>query len=301
MGKTFVISEESINSYGFRVKTDGIDLSEFEKNPIMLWSHTRSWSDKTDAILPIGYWKNVRKEDGKLFGEPVFDETDDFAQKIAKKVENGTLRTCSIGIRAVETSNDEKDLVLGQTNATVTKCMLREVSITDIPSNKNSIALYDDNGEMIELSEKIINDVIFKINNNMTENEKQELTVLRDSDTAKDAEIKQLKEKLNEINKKAIIDLVDKAVADKKILTGKKNHFVELGEKVGIETLKETIESMNEAVKPTDFINRGKSFNTSDRSDWDYHKWLKEDESGLKLMQKNEPEEFKKLLEKLNK
>ncbi len=33
---TFVLSDESRNSYGFVVLTDGIDTTAFERNPVML-------------------------------------------------------------------------------------------------------------------------------------------------------------------------------------------------------------------------------------------------------------------------
>ena len=38
---TFVISDESVNSYGYIVKTDGIDITAFERNPVMLYMHER--------------------------------------------------------------------------------------------------------------------------------------------------------------------------------------------------------------------------------------------------------------------
>lgn len=56
MAYTFLLSDETINSYGTRVLTAGIRLENFLKNPIMLWNHTRAWSDKEDQILPIGRW-----------------------------------------------------------------------------------------------------------------------------------------------------------------------------------------------------------------------------------------------------
>lgn len=37
---TFRLSDESINSYGLIVKTDGINLERFIKNPVMLYSHS---------------------------------------------------------------------------------------------------------------------------------------------------------------------------------------------------------------------------------------------------------------------
>lgn len=38
---TFVISDESLNDQDFRVMTNGIDLTQFKKNPLMLWMHKR--------------------------------------------------------------------------------------------------------------------------------------------------------------------------------------------------------------------------------------------------------------------
>ncbi len=141
-----------MNSYGFRVLTDGIDVSRFEKNPIMLWNHSRTWAGREDEVLPIGRWENVRKEDGKLMADAVFDEKDDFSIRIRQKVEQGILNACSIGLRVVEQSDDPSVLVPGQTRCTVTRCVLLECSIVDIPSNQNACALYDDEGGIVELS-----------------------------------------------------------------------------------------------------------------------------------------------------
>jgi hypothetical protein len=131
----FVISDESVNCYGTRVLTSGIDVAGFLKNPIMLYMHDRY------RYLPIGHWEEVRKEGGKLTGVPVFDEADDFAKTIKGKVEAGTLKACSPGLSVVEWSEDRALLVQGQTRPTVTKSTLLEVSIVDIPANKNALKL----------------------------------------------------------------------------------------------------------------------------------------------------------------
>ena len=150
--KTFVLSDESINSYGFRVLTAGINLERFKKNPVMLWNHTRSWSDKEDVILPIGRWENLRVEDGKLLGDTCFDMDDPFAVKIANKVEKGFVKTCSVGIQEIELSEMPEHIFPGQTRKTVIRSILWEVSLTDMPSNANAVSLYDSNGNIIELS-----------------------------------------------------------------------------------------------------------------------------------------------------
>lgn len=55
MAKSFVIVDESkVNSFGFRTLVDGIDLKQFNKNPLMLWMHVRAFRGTKDEILPLG-------------------------------------------------------------------------------------------------------------------------------------------------------------------------------------------------------------------------------------------------------
>jgi Caudovirus prohead protease. len=148
------LSDETINSYGFWVKTDGIDMSRFKKNPIMLFNHHRTCQGTTNEVLPIGRWENIAIENGVLKADAVFDETDGFALKIKNKVENGFLKGCSIGIKPLEYSEDPSVLKPGQKAMTITKCELMEVSIVDIPSNPNAsdVVLYAQDDSIINLS-----------------------------------------------------------------------------------------------------------------------------------------------------
>lgn len=166
--KRIVISDESINSYGFWVMTDGIDLSAFLKNPVMLWNHNRGGLGVTSDQLPIGIWKDLRIENGVLTGEPVFDKNDEFAVKIKQKYESGILNACSIGFAPLEWSDAPEMLKEGQKVATVTRCRLLEISICDIPSNANAtVVLYDDDNKVINLSDLPNKAIGPKINNNM--------------------------------------------------------------------------------------------------------------------------------------
>lgn len=166
--KRIVISDESINSYGFWVRTDGIDLSAFLKNPVMLWNHNRGGLGVTSDQLPIGIWKDLRIENGVLTGEPVFDENDEFAVKIKQKYESCILNACSIGFAPLEWSDAPEMLKEGQKVATVTRCRLLEISICDIPSNANAtVVLYDDDNKVINLSDLPNKAIGPKINNNM--------------------------------------------------------------------------------------------------------------------------------------
>lgn len=130
----FVLSDESLNSYGFRVMTSGIDLKRFKNNPAMFYNHNT-------RVLPIGRWDDIRIEEDKLTAEAVFDEGDSFALEVKRKVEKEMLRGTSIGISVLETSADPDKMLPGQDRSTVIKAELFEASITPYPSNKNALKL----------------------------------------------------------------------------------------------------------------------------------------------------------------
>lgn len=124
----FVLSDESVNSYGLRVLTPGINLKRFRRNPVMYYNH-----DRERGV--IGKWVDLRVDGDKLIGTPVFDEDDEFATKIKRKVESGFIKSASIGVDNMKISKDKA----------VTSCTLLECSICDIPSNGNAFMLYVDN------------------------------------------------------------------------------------------------------------------------------------------------------------
>lgn len=127
-GIKFVVSDETLNSHGFIVLTSGINTAKFERNPIMLYMH-----DRDNGV--IGRWENVHKEGTQLIAEAVFDESTELGAKVKKQVENGFLRSASIGIDNM--IYDERDGV-----KTVTQCDLFEISIVDMPANENAVKLY---------------------------------------------------------------------------------------------------------------------------------------------------------------
>lgn len=150
--KKFVLSDESVNRYGFRVMTSGIELEAFKKNPVMLWNHGRDSGSKLFGDnKPIGHWEDIAVEDDKLVAYPVFDCVDDLSKLICAKVQAGTISAASIGIIAKCTSKDKKHCVVGQTRETVLSCDLMEVSIVDIPANGNACQLLAPGTDVINL------------------------------------------------------------------------------------------------------------------------------------------------------
>jgi hypothetical protein len=168
--KTFVLTDESLNNYGFWLPLSGAVLDQFKKNPVMLWMHNRAWRGTKDEILPIGYWDNIRIEGKKLLADAVFDENDEFAAAIMDKVENDFLRMASCGLRVIETSQDPKWLKPGQTCETPIKWTLKEASICDIGANDNALSLvfYDENDKMINLAENSEGSPLKKLADNST-------------------------------------------------------------------------------------------------------------------------------------
>jgi hypothetical protein len=139
---TFVITDESVNSYGFRLLSSGGNFDNFNKNPVMLYDHIQGYERNSgDPLLPIGRWVNLRQNGPQWLADSEFDEEDTFALKVSKKVDKGFLNACSISVDPIEWSEDPALMLPGQMLPTLTKWSVREISIADIPSNKNCVRL----------------------------------------------------------------------------------------------------------------------------------------------------------------
>lgn len=132
---TFIMSDESLNRYDFRVKTEGIKLKNFKKNPVLLWAH--------DTYRPaIGKIENVRIKDKKLLGDAIFapPEVDGFAWSIEQKIRMGIISAGSIGFKILEVDIPKKPKADG-TTMTITAGDLEEFSICNVPANPNALVI----------------------------------------------------------------------------------------------------------------------------------------------------------------
>ncbi len=136
------ISNESLNSYGTRVLTAGMNVEQYNRNPVLLYMHERG--------QVIGYVKDLKVEGDEVTGELMFDEATELSQRCKKQWEFGSLKMVSAGIDILELSEDPKHLVQGQTSPTISKSKLFEVSLVDIGANDDAIVLQKD-GKRIEL------------------------------------------------------------------------------------------------------------------------------------------------------
>lgn len=258
MTYTFKISDETVNSYGTRVLTTGIGTGNYLKNPIVLWNHTRSWSDKNDQVLPIGKCIKLWEKAGELFAEIELDETDDFAEKIARKIGKGIISACSISLDIITTSENPKTLIQGQTRPTIIESSLREISIVDLPANKSCVKLYDQGCEinfsdsenehfllpllntknmnfkeevqgLLNLKEGDENQVIIALKEVIRQN--KEAAKLKEEHTTLSGQLDAYELKEKEAHTAKIASLVDEAIKSKKILASQKETYISLAEK----------------------------------------------------------------------
>lgn len=258
------ISNERLNSYGTRVLTGGCSVEQYQRNPVLLYMHRRG--------EVIGLVKDVKVEGDEITGELVFDEASELSVKAKKQYEFGSLRMVSAGFDILELSDDPKYLVPGQTRPTVTKSKLVEVSLVDIGANDDAITLYRD-GSILELGKDGDNPlptIQTKPKENMIDL-KQLALQLGLPETATEAEVQAkigellaarqerdtLRTEKEQLTLAAITSAVDAAVGERRINADKKQQFIELGKKVGIEDLKATLQAMAPAPKPSNFINPG--------------------------------------------
>ncbi len=153
--KRYVITTGAVNCYGYRILTDGVDYTQYQNNPVLLWMHIRADGNNKNQILPLGRMVEIRREGDALTGQPEFDENDSFAMSVFNKYENGTLNMLSLGAKSVETSEDPQYMLPGQTNPTVIRCKVTDISAVDIGGNDQAkaVQLYDANGREIALSQ----------------------------------------------------------------------------------------------------------------------------------------------------
>ncbi|MBR6176274.1 MAG: HK97 family phage prohead protease [Bacteroidales bacterium] len=186
---------ETVNSYGFRTEVKGIDLTRFEKNPVMLYNH--------NPEKVIGRWEDVQVIDTLtghtiLTASPVFDKDDPFAAEIARKVEQGFIKGCSMGI-VIKNITQTKGI------DTATNSVLIEASIVTIPADENALVVYDDEEKQNKLSINEFNKLFYKMeaeeNNKPIDNSQLTIDNLQAELAAKDDIITDLSAQVDELKK----------------------------------------------------------------------------------------------------
>jgi len=128
----FVISDGSIDQHRTILKPGGWNLNRFAKNGIFSYQHNL-YSPEVNPDYVLGPATAFVEAD-KLIGRATF-ETEDInplAEKIYRKVKNGTLKAVSVGFIPLK-YHFEKDIQVFD------EMTLLEFSIVNIPSNPNTV------------------------------------------------------------------------------------------------------------------------------------------------------------------
>ncbi len=136
--RQYVLSDSTVNEYGFRLLTSGYQLPAFKKNPIGYYMHRRE-----DGIALK--WEDLQIQDDQVVGVPVINLSNARGVQLCDEAENGFLNAASVGhIVVLEYSTDPELMLPGQTGPTITKWYNKECSLVDIPGNCNALTrLYD--------------------------------------------------------------------------------------------------------------------------------------------------------------
>jgi len=152
----FVMSAQVVDRMGDVVHTSGIDIEEFEKNPVGLLFHSRrSW--------PIGSWQDLARIGGankrlegvlKFVDEAVLEEAD----KAFSLIKAGVIRACSIGFipKEIEWLLDEDGK--NTWGFDIKESELLECSVVPIPANPAALVKGAD-GDLV-LAKDLLEDVL---------------------------------------------------------------------------------------------------------------------------------------------
>ena len=317
MPLTFVLNDETvINSYGFRVKNAGIDLTRFEVNPVILAQHYSSlWAT-------IGRWENIRILGSQLLADAVFDMQDEEAAKIAGKVERGYLKGASMGFSPAEEDDNNWNFVKGPDGVPdLMSCELMEASIVTIPSNKKAVKLYANDGtligtDLIKLSLSGITEQILNPNMNKLQLSVQALFLLglnsvedmtdvskkiealaanhklaTEKLEASEAKVKELQTELDGLKDGAAIELIDKAINEKKLGADQREGLLKLA-KTDFDAAKKMVDQLSARNTLSDQVDNPDLDASKVKTDEDFQKLSPAEQLAFKT---SHPAEYAKL------
>lgn len=303
MSKRVRITNDSLNSYGTRVLTSGMDIEQYRRNPVLLYMHERG--------NVIGFVKDIQVENNEVTGELVFDEVTELSKRCKRQFEFGSLKMVSAGLDIIEMSEDSRYLVVGQTSPTIVKSKLFEVSVVDIGANDDALVLKKD-GKQITLG-RDGECALPLLNTNPIKQEQMEQkklalqlglpeTATEDEITAKLGELHaaqeenvRIKKEKEELTLASITTLVDRAIDEKRISPDKKEEFVNLGKEIGAEKLSSIFSAMSPHVKLSAIL--GHQGTGKAEAPGNYAKLSEVPADKMLVLRKEQPEEYKRLYE----
>lgn len=283
----FLITDESINRYGWRLLVGGIDLSGFLKNPVCCVQHDT-------YSIPVGRWTNMRTEDGKLLGTLEFDRNDPEAVKLYWKYQDGYMNAVSLNVVPVEESDALQYLLQGQQFPTLVRSELLEVSLVTLPGQKNAIKLSTPEGGDYKLN-------LITKKNKIKNMEKTDVTV---EELQKELAQQRALNADNLIERHKLRGVVTDGETESLRTLALANYeatktLLEARTPVDLDKIKQEVQAKNETAQVVSFVQNlsdGKTVAATDeRASWNYLDYYKKDMKALHEMEVKEPEKYKAL------
>lgn len=90
---TFVATTEGMKDDGLDLQMDRLDLDRYRANPVIGYGHRFGGRDN----LPIGRATDIKIEEPALMLSTTFDQGDDFARVVERKIRDGFINAMSVG------------------------------------------------------------------------------------------------------------------------------------------------------------------------------------------------------------
>ncbi len=131
----FVISTEAVDTYGTVFRVDGWELERYQRSPVVFYNH-KTYSDDPDMIIGTS---EVRIEGNQLIALVTFEDGNPIAEKVWRKVQNGTLSMASVGANILESRWGDFDKGENPDVIYFTRQELLEWSIVPVGSNPDAL------------------------------------------------------------------------------------------------------------------------------------------------------------------
>ena len=318
----FVICDNTINRYGWRLLVQGIDTTGFMKNPVCCLQHNT-------LAVPVGKWLKLWVDNNQLKGTVEFDRNDPDAVKLYWKYKDGYMSAVSLNILPISESDDPDDMLPGQKYETITKSELLEVSLVTLPGNKNAVKLSTPEGKVFKLNlitkqmakeEKTVEQLQAELAASRALNADNLIALHKQRGVVADGEVEPLKalalidyenvnkmlsarktvEKQADTTKDQLADQLVSLHATRLALTDDEKKMYLNSAKLNYEDTKKALEARKGKETVDTFMLGGLggkqgTHNPDDRSGWTYLDYYKKDPDALQLMAKEQPEAYKKL------
>lgn len=316
--RQYVLSDSSVNVYGFRLLTSGYQLDAYRKNPIGYYMHRR---DEGIALK----WEDLQVEDDKVVGTPVINLINTRGAQMCDEAENGFLNAASVGhIVVLEYSTEPEMMLPGQTGPTITKWYNKECSLVDIPGNNNALTtLYDAQENQINLMDlgaglqglKIEDSLLAAELKNVlnlegtagsealvsvVKNLADQTALLQQENTLLMGDKQTLQQQLDELNRSNAITeislVLDRALEDRKITVALRDRLA-VDYAGNTEGLKALLAAMPAYRSITESL---KVATDNTEAQWAWDDYEKNDPAGkkLKTLRANDPSRYKELFDK---